>query len=265
MTMRRWLAVPLVLGAGLAAAALPAGSALADTTIGQTGTTVPSHYWVFDDEYINPAAVVPADGIITSFQTQSAASGESTCHFAGVYDFQVLRPEGNNQYLVVGDTGDQTDPCDGQLLSYPVNIPVQAGDLLGVYVKWLWAGVLSSGSYDVTHQNFGEPKVGQTITVNTDYTGLGIDESATLETPADLLASLDTAAQQAGGPGNSLPDKVQQAQSDLQAGDVTGTCSVLTAFINEVNAQTGKSIPADTAGQLTTAAGQVQTLLSCGS
>jgi hypothetical protein len=38
-----------------------------------------------------------------------------------------------------------------------------------------------------------------------------------------------------------------------------------TDFINEVNAQTDKTIPADTAGQLTTAAGQVQTLLSCGS
>jgi hypothetical protein len=263
--MRRWLAVPLVLGAGLAAAALPAGSALADTPIGQTGTPVPFHYLVFDTEYINPAAVVPADGIITSFQTQSTASGVTTCHFTGVYDFQVLRPEGNNQYLVVGDTGNQTDPCDGQLLSYPVNIPVQAGDLLGVYVTWLWAGALSSsGSSDATHQTT-EPGVGQTITVNSDYTGPGIDESATLETPADLLASLDTAAQQAGGPGNSLPAKVQQAQSDLQAGDVTGTCSVLTDFISEVNAQTGKTIPADTAGQLTTAAGQVQTLLSCGS
>jgi hypothetical protein len=263
--MRRWLAVPLVLGAGLAAAALPTGSALADTPIGQTGTPVPFHYWVFDDEYINPSAVVPADGIITSFQTQSTASGETTCHFQGVYDFQVLRPEGNNQYLVVGDTGNQTDPCDGQLLSYPVNIPVQAGDLLGVYVTWLWAGVLSSGSEEGTHQNFGEPRVGQTITVNPpDYTGLGIDESATLETPADLLASLDTAAQQAGGPGNSLPAKVQQAQSYLQAGDVTDTCSTLTDFVNEVNAQTGKAIPADTAGQLTTAAGQVQNLLSCG-
>lgn len=260
--MRRWLAVPLVLGVGLAAAALPAGSALADTTIGQTGTPVPFRAWFYDDEYINPAAVVPADGIITSFQTQSI----STCQtIGGVYDFQVLRPEGNNQYLVVGDTGNQTDPCDGQLLSYPVNIPVQAGDLLGVYITWLWAGVLSSGSYDVIHQNFGEPKVGQTITVNTDYTGLGIDESATLETPADLLASLDTAAQQAGGPGNSLPAKVQQAQSYLQAGDVTDTCSTLTDFINEVNAQTDKTIPADTASQLTTAAGQVQTLLSCGS
>jgi hypothetical protein len=262
--MRRWLAVPLVLGAGLAAAALPAGSALADTTIGQTGTPTPGVYWVDGFEFINPAAVVPADGIITSFQTQSAASGQITCHFAGVYDFQVLRPEGNNQYLVVGDTGDQTDPCDGQLLSYPVNITVQAGDLLGVYVKWLWAGVLSGGSAEYAHQST-EPRVGQTITVNGSNDLYTIDESATLETPADLLASLDTAAQQAGGPGNSLPAKVQQAQSDLQAGDVTGTCSVLTAFIAEVNAQTGKSIPADTAGQLTTAAGQVQTLLSCGS
>lgn len=272
--MKRWLAAPLVLGAGLAAAALPAGSALADTTIGQTGTQpggTNSFTWFGGGwEYVNPAAVVPGAGLITSFHTQAATSGycqtieglRPAHPGAGVYDFQVLRPEAGGQYLVVGATGDQTDPCDGQVHSYSVSIPVQAGDVLGVYVYNDWAGALTGGQYAGVNPG-AEPAVGQSFTVSGTHSGISLDESATLVTAADLLARLGSAAKQAGGPGSSLPGKVQQAQSSLQAGDVTGTCSTLTGFINEVTAQAGKKIPVATAGQLITSAGQVKTVLGC--
>jgi YVTN family beta-propeller protein len=65
------------------------------------------------------------------------------------------------------------------------------------------------------------------------------------------------------GPGTSLSDKVQQAQSDLAAGDTAGTCGVLGAFIHEVQAQTGKSIPAAVAADLIADAQQIQAVLSC--
>src|SRR5262249_14954157 len=108
---------------------------------------------------------------------QSIAPG---CLFSGVYNLQVLRPLGGGQYQVLGDTGDQTDPCDGQLHSYPVNIPVQAGDVLGVYVVKAWFGLLLGGG--VTNGALPEPAVGDTFTVS----GPGndtVDESATLEPP----------------------------------------------------------------------------------
>jgi len=272
--MRRWLAATLVLGTGLAAVALPAGTALADTTIGQTGTQ-PGGTNSFQSfgagwEQASPGAVVPSAGLITSFQTQAAAN--SYCQIVsefstngggvGVYDFQVLRPEPSGQYLVVGATGDITDPCDGQLHSYPVSIPVKAGDLLGVYVVNDWAGVLSGGNLVGGGQG-SEPAVGQLITLGSSLTGITVDESATLVTASDLLASLVTATKKATGPGSSLSAKVQQAQSYLNAADVTDTCTALTGFINEVQAQAGKKIPIATAGQLTTAAKQVRTALGC--
>src|SRR6201999_3833776 len=52
------------------------------------------------------------------------------------------------------------------------------------------------------------------------------------------------------GPGASLANRIHQAQSDLAAGDTTGACSTLGAFINEVRAQSGKSIPTSQASQL---------------
>jgi hypothetical protein len=120
--------------------------------------------------------------LITSLQTQSATADVCTNLGAGEYDFQVLRPEGNSEYLVLGDTGNQTDPCDGQLDTYPVNISVQAGDVLGVYVVNDWAGLLTGGSRE--YNGAPEPAVGQTVTLPNPGTNT-IDLSATLATNSD--------------------------------------------------------------------------------
>jgi hypothetical protein len=172
----------VVLLVGLAFAALPVGSALADTTVGQTGAPI-DDAWVGGDELVATSYAVPAGGgTITSFQTQSA----SNCMFfgQGTYDFQVLRPQGGSQYLVLGDAGNQTDPCDGQVHSYSANIPVQAGDVLGVYVVSAWVAMLTvSGSELFGFQS--EPTVGQTVTVASNFFGLTLDESATLVTQND--------------------------------------------------------------------------------
>jgi hypothetical protein len=80
--------------------------------------------------------------------------------------------------------------------------------------------------------------------------------------PAELLADLGKAV--AGvGPGTSLADKVSAGQADLASDDVAGTCSLLRAFINEVKAQTGKSIPTDRATSLIVDATQIRVLLGC--
>lgn len=65
------------------------------------------------------------------------------------------------------------------------------------------------------------------------------------------------------GPGTSLADKISQAQSYLAAGNTPAACSTLTGFIQEVQAQTGKKIPAATASQLITAAQRIQNVLGC--
>jgi hypothetical protein len=159
----------------LALTALPAGSALADTTVGQTGPPVVHAYFYGGEEDVASPATIPHAGTVTSFQTQS-----SHCDFAaGSYDFQILRPEGANHYLVVGDTGNQIDPCDGQPHSYPVDIPVRQGDMLGAYVVTNWEGLLTLSGPSLPFAFGPEPTAGQTVALPYSAPGI-LDESATL-------------------------------------------------------------------------------------
>jgi hypothetical protein len=157
--LRRALLLVLPMSSALAFAS----PALADTTVGQTGTPNAGSGLLAGFENINPSAVVPATGTITGFQTQSATADVCDSLGTGAYDFQVLRPEGSNRYLVLGDTGNQTDPCDGQVQSFPVTISVQSGDVLGAYVVQDWAGLLADGSRQ--DGALPEPTVGQTVTL----------------------------------------------------------------------------------------------------
>lgn len=56
---------------------------------------------------------------------------------------------------------------------------------------------------------------------------------------------------------------IQDALAAGRAGDTTAACNKLDAFINEVQAQTGKAITADQTDQLTAAAGQIKAALGC--
>lgn len=183
--VRVWACVRrLLLVVGVAFAVLPVGSAPADAAIGIGQTGTPSEALATGDEVVQTDATIPTAGTVTSFQTQSGTPQLPfpTCEPGGVYNFQVLRPLGKDRYLVLGDTGHQTDPCDGQLHSYSGNISVQRGDVLGVYVVQTWAGIITNTSgLVVLNGNASEPAVGQTITVTPAFTGT-LDESATLIT-----------------------------------------------------------------------------------
>jgi hypothetical protein len=117
----------VLLLAGLVFAALPAGSALADTTIGQTGgdpdNGCAGGVLVGDTNYVVPSG----GGTITSFsfQSTSANTGDEL-------DFVVLRPEPGGRYLVVGKTGVVTLKGTG-LETFSANISVAGGDILGFW------------------------------------------------------------------------------------------------------------------------------------
>jgi hypothetical protein len=182
----------LRLFAGLAVVALSALASVtvaqASTPIGQTGPPDSTTYQPANGgvEIITPSYVVPAGGgTIVSLNTQS-----SQCILQpygipltlGQYDLQVLRPMPGGQYQMLGHTGNKIDPCNGQLVSYPVNIPVQAGDVLGVYVVNDWMGVITDfpgGNPIVYNFTSSEPTVNDIITVTNPYSKT-MDESATL-------------------------------------------------------------------------------------
>jgi hypothetical protein len=62
----------------------------------------------------------------------------------------------------------------------------------------------------------------------------------------------------------SLNAKLQAALKAVQAGDTATACSDLQNFINEVNSQRGKKIPATFADSLTSTATTIGNQLGCG-
>ena len=87
--------------------------------------------------------------------------------------------------------------------------------------------------------------------------------TVTVKGAAEQLADLYKAVQGI-GPGTSLSDKVALVQSYLASGDVADACGTLRAFVNQVKAQSGKSIPTDTAQQLIADAQRIQARLWLG-
>jgi HYR domain len=79
---------------------------------------------------------------------------------------------------------------------------------------------------------------------------------------AEQLADMATAVSGV-GPGASLADKVSQAQADLSANDVADACSTLNAFVNEVKAQTGRTIAPGQAPTLIATAQRIEAVLGC--
>ena len=75
--------------------------------------------------------------------------------------FKCCGPWATTGSQVVGNTGTQSDPCDGALHSYPVFINVQAGDVLGVYVVTPWEGVIGVGAPE-SFAFQAQPSVGDT-------------------------------------------------------------------------------------------------------
>ena len=79
---------------------------------------------------------------------------------------------------------------------------------------------------------------------------------------AELLNDL-AAAVVGVGPGKSLAAKVGAIQADLAANDTAGACRTLRAFIDEVNAQTGKKISGAVAASLISQARDIEAALGC--
>lgn len=63
--------------------------------------------------------------------------------------------------------------------------------------------------------------------------------------------------------GSSLPDKLRLAIAFSAAGEVIPACGVLTAFLNEVRAQTGKALTMERAAELTERAIRIRNVLGC--
>lgn len=101
--------------------------------------------------------------------------------------------------------------------------------------------VFNSGLYDVI------------AGVSLDFTIGSVDE---------LLTAFHSAVEGL-GPGKSLADKIESAQAAYADGDESGTCEILSAFINQVEAQSGKHIDTEVAEQLIADATAIIEAIGC--
>jgi hypothetical protein len=177
----RFGAATILVVAGLVGAV--SAPALADTTIGQTGSDQ-ARSCSGADVYADASYVVPAGGgTITSFSFQSF--GPPLSNAGQQLDFLVLRPAGGTNYTAVGKSGLKTLAGTG-LETFPTSaIPVQGGDILG-----FWTGEPGLGLFNCTRPGaevlvgvFGtpDPSVGTTFALF-PVLGFDLNESAHLVT-----------------------------------------------------------------------------------
>ncbi len=169
---------------GVVFAALPVGSALADTTIGKTGPAVggcaaDSPGGVLAD----PNYVVPTGGgTIKSFSFQSTAAnaGEQL-------DFLVLQLVSGSTYKVVGKSGLKTLKGTGlETFSPPSNISVQAGEILGFWIPSpeTLDNCFLAGGGSIGHGGLADPALNATVSLLA--VGSDLNESANLGPDYDL-------------------------------------------------------------------------------
>jgi hypothetical protein len=108
-----------------------------------------------------------------------------------------------------------------------------------------------------------DPTIQGDIALNQNLAGTW--DNTNQKTPVQMLSDLVVVIQQMNIPkqGTSLIDKLQQISTDITAQNGLA-CPDLTAFMNQLKAQTGKTITTGQASQLVTATAAIQTAVGCG-
>jgi hypothetical protein len=158
----------------------PAGAA---TQIGETFVPVAPSWvsggsGVTDLQSGSPGGryVVPFTGVITAWSFDAPATSVPTLKF------KVARSAGPNEFVIVGEDGPRTITA-GVLNTFPVQIPAQAGDLIGDYRVSGGLFARSDDGYSVQTM-VGDPAPGGSATFGDSGAGLQLDLSATIEPPA---------------------------------------------------------------------------------
>jgi hypothetical protein len=180
--------------------------------------------------------------------------------------------DGTNNYgLVPVDVVGLTDN-DLSLTGVPSNITVSATGPGGASVTYATPTVVDEDG--VLPAVSCAPASGTTFPIGTTTVTCSVSDPEDVNSP--VTASFTVTVQGAPaqlqsllayvsglGSGTSLSAKVQEAMSDIQANNLAGACSVLTALIKETMAQSGKKLTVTQANAIITAATQIQFVLGC--
>ncbi len=126
--------------------------------------------------------VAPAAGVITAWSTQVGTNPGQTL------GMKVYRANGPGTYTVVGQDGPRA--LAAGLNTFPVNIPVQAGDILGIFLPPSAHSdcFFETGLGDLISWQEGNAPVGSSFTIQETYPGFRLNISATLLPPPTISA-----------------------------------------------------------------------------
>lgn len=180
----------VVVAAAMAAVLAPAASA--QIVVGQLAPapepSVSCHFTSPYDEYQRSVSsgnsyVIPAAGILTSWSINEGAG-------TGLVGAKVFRPVGPGLYLVVGHDGPRT-LTPNTLNTFPISIPVQAGDVLGLSVAANGTSTcyfFTGSALDVIGYTEGAAADGQTFAEENSFTEERLNVAATLLPPPTVTA-----------------------------------------------------------------------------
>ena len=181
-------------------------------------------------------------------------------------------PDGSGNYTVDAVAPVQI-PTLNMLNTFPVNLTVHGGDVLGI---WNGAGffenALNTGSDGDTvafHLSVGSAPTVGTGFDTTSSSSLRIPVSVTLESlddPAQMISDLQATVSGLvlpKGLTTALNSSLRDAFEALARNDAAGACGSLQAFVNKVRAQAGKKLSLQQAQELISAANEIRTQLGC--
>jgi hypothetical protein len=214
--------------------------------------------------------------VFTAARAVCVAAGVQTAALlnACTVDVAVLGDQGANVYrtlpppAVWGIIG--TDDADLALTNMPADLTVNATSPNGAVVTYTQPTVVDEDSPRPTATC--SPSSGSTFAIGVTTVTCSVSAAGDLNSPWSetfTVNVLGAAAQLANlslsgvPPGTSLADKVTKAQAYLAANDTPDACRVLTGFINEVNAQTGKYISKAVANSLIASVTRIKAVLGC--
>jgi hypothetical protein len=163
----------------LLALAAPAGAA---TQVGETFVpTVTGGSGVTTLQSGSPGGqyTIPSPGVITSWSFQASAASVPELKF------KVARAAGGNSFTVIGEDGPQA-PSAGVLNTFPTQIAVSAGDVIGFYRSTSGAiyGSPPPPGYSIQNAS-GDIPAGMPADFGSPIAGFQIDLSARLEADCD--------------------------------------------------------------------------------
>jgi hypothetical protein len=192
----------VLLSAALFALAI-GSSAGAQVVVGQVAPTpnppaICEYPFDYDEFQLSVASgtsyTVPAAGVLTAWSTNAASgSGQNL-------SFKVFRPLGGGNYLVVAE--DRRTLTPSTLNTFPLNVPVQPGDILGLGIPATGPTACefeTKDARDVIGYHEGLTPVGGVFPIEETFTESRLNVSATLLPPPVISAIAPATASIQGG------------------------------------------------------------------